>query len=834
MNIRLLDRMETDMKNQLKRPIIGNAVFCAVAALVVLAIQLTQPAFAQNRGRVLEAVADKGSYLELTTNDGLYQIKPYSDKIIETTFIPKGQSFISGSHAVVFSPAMIKTSISNTDVAVDYAVGSGVGSSLTGMVVHITKSPFQISYAYKGNQLISEKNGYSKQDTSEVLDFNLDATEALYGAGARALGMNRRGNRLPLNNKAHYGYEDRSNQMNFSIPLIFSSKRYGIHFDNAPIGYLDLDSKKDNVLTYETISGRKTYQVIAGDNWDDIIGSYTSLTGKQPLPPRWAFGNFASRFGYHSEAEARKIVDQFSVEKIPLDTIIFDLYWFGKDIKGTMGNLEFDRDNFPHPQAMIADFAKKGIKTILITEPFILTSSSKWDEAVEKKILATDKNGAPFVYDFYFGHTGLIDIFDPKAKDWFWSIYKNLKKDGVAGWWGDLGEPEVHPSDLQHKTGSADQLHNIYGHDWARLIAEGYQKEFPEERPFILMRSGYSGSQRFGMIPWSGDVNRTWGGLQSQPEIALQMGMQGLAYMHSDLGGFAGANLDDELYTRWLQYGVFQPIFRPHAQEEVAAEPVLRSTSAKALAKAAIELRYRMLPYNYTLAFENNQRGLPLMRPMLYEEPDNPEMRGVSDRYLWGHDFFVSPVLKAAVKEQTIRFPATNHWFDFYTDQKYVAGSTGSVAIVPEHIPVFVRAGAFIPMAKLVQTTRDYSTKELDLHYYYDSSVPHSRGQLYDDDGLTSAAFEKGRYQLLQFSGDTAVDNNHQKITVQLKTETGFNYQPVDRKIELIMHNIAAAPNWVKVKNRPSPFKWNLVKKQLSVLVNIPARTEQTAVVQIN
>jgi oligosaccharide 4-alpha-D-glucosyltransferase len=268
--------------------------------------------------------------------------------------------------------------------------------------------------------------------------------------------------------------------------------------------------------------------VIAGDSWADLVGAYTDLTGKQPLIPRWALGNFASRFGYHSAKEARSIVDQFAADQIPLDAIIFDLYWFGKDIKGTLGNLEFDPDNFPEPEKMIRDFSDQGIKTILITEPFILTSSKTWNEAVQQKILATDKNGEPYTYDFYFGHTGLIDIFDPVARTWFWNEYKKYIQMGVAGWWGDLGEPEVHPSDLLHKTGSADQVHNIYGHNWAKLIADGYKKDFPGQRPFILMRSGYSGSQRFGMIPWSGDVNRTWGGLQSQPEIALQMGMQGI------------------------------------------------------------------------------------------------------------------------------------------------------------------------------------------------------------------------------------------------------------------------------------------------------------------
>ena len=138
--------------------------------------------------------------------------------------------------------------------------------------------------------------------------------------------------------------------------------------------------------------------------------------------------------------------------------------------------------------------------------------------------------------------------------------------------WGDLGEPEVFPSKVITAGGKADEVHNIYGHNWAKLLADGYKKDFPTQRPFILMRAGYSGSQRFGMVPWSGDVSRSWGGLQSQMEIALQMGMQGLGYMHSDLGGFAGDYFDNELYLRWLQYGVFNPIFRPHAQEEVASE----------------------------------------------------------------------------------------------------------------------------------------------------------------------------------------------------------------------------------------------------------------------
>ena len=240
---------------------------------------------------------------------------------------------------------------------------------------------------YKGKPLIAEGEGYIKTDSTEILDFTLDKDEVIYGAGSRAVGMNRRGKRLQLYNRAHYGYENYSELMNYTMPLVLSSKVYAVHFDNAPIGFLDIDSKKDNTLQYETISGRKTYQVIAGEDWKDMMDAYTNLTGKQPLPPRWAFGNFASRFGYHSQEETATTVDRFKKDSIPLDAVILDIYWFGKDIKGHMGNLEFLTDSFPNPKQMINDFKSKGVKTVLITEPFILSTSKKWEEAVKEGVL---------------------------------------------------------------------------------------------------------------------------------------------------------------------------------------------------------------------------------------------------------------------------------------------------------------------------------------------------------------------------------------------------------------------------------------------------------------
>lgn len=778
-----------------------------------LLLFFTTIGFAQNTKREYFSHSWNGYELELSTTDGTYFIQFYNAKIAETSFVPKGEKFNSQSHAVVLKtknhPFQIQENANFIEMKTDE------------LSIKIIKSPFQITYSHQNKILLSEKLGYFKRkheplekvkgnivyDSTEVIQFNINATEKLYGGGARVLGMNRRGNRLALYNRADYGYETRSELMNFTLPIVISSQKYMVHFDNAPIGYLDLDSKKENVLEYETISGRKTYQVIVGNSWENLIANYTELTGRQPLPPRWALGNFSSRFGYHSEAEARRTIQKFKEENIPVDAIILDLYWFGKEVQGTMGNLEVYRDSFPTFEKMVDDFNKMGIKTITITEPFILTTSKKWQEAVDKKILATDSIGNPFTYDFYFGNTGIIDIFKIDGKKWFWNIYQELANKGVGGVWGDLGEPEVFPAAAQTFGGSADEVHNIYGHNWAKLVFEGYKNNFPTQRPFILMRSGYSGSQRYGMIPWSGDVNRTWGGLSGQVEISLQMGMQGLAYMHSDLGGFAGANLDDELYVRWLQYGVFNPIFRPHAQSDVASEPVFRSDNAKSLAKQAIEMRYKLLQYNYNLAYQNSKTGIPLMRPLFFEEPENETLLTKSDGYLWGNDFLVYPILEAGQKTKEVYFPKGSTWINFYSGTTYEGGTTRQIPTERSHIPTFVRKGSIVPLVGRIKNTEAFTKDKLEYHFYFDEKIAEEKVfSFYFDDGKTPVNDDKENFYFMHFE----VEKEGKWLEIDVEKETSENYtENKEESVTLIVKNIQKKPRKIKFKNAKGSMQYN-------------------------
>jgi len=704
----------------------------------------------------------------------------------------------------------------------------------------ITKAPFHIAfYKVDGKEkqlLLTEERGYfsgtalenEKQHIVQGFRFKLSDQEKLLGGGERVLGMDRRGHRMPLYNRAHYGYETQSNQMNFSIPAVLSSNKYILLFDNSAKGWMDLGKSEQNIMQFEAVSGRMAYLVFAGDNYPELIKNYVEVTGKQPMPPRWALGNYASRFGYRSEQEVRDTVNKFIELDFPLDALILDLYWFGKDIKGHMGNLDWDKEKFPTPTKMIEDIKAQGVNTVLITEPFVLSTSKKWADAETNQALAKDADGKPKRFDFYFGNTGLVDVFNSKGQNWFNDIYKGLYQQGVAGWWGDLGEPEVHPSDTLHTLAddsvvNGDAIHNVYGHQWAKMVYENQLALAPNKRPFILMRSGFAGSQRYGMIPWTGDVSRTWGGLKPQVELSLQMGLLGMAYTHSDLGGFAGGEIfNKEMYIRWLQYGVFQPIYRPHAQDNIAPEVVFHDKETQDILRNFIKLRYQLLPYNYTLAYQNSTTGMPLMRPLFFEqEPEqvfkDEQSLNLMDNttsYFWGDAFLVTPVVDAGVKSVSVPLPK-GVWFDYFTGERHQGNQTVAIATSLETLPVLVRAGSFIPMVDAIQSTKDYDNSKLTLHYYADESIKSSVGEMYEDDGEMFQANTQGFFELLSFKAKQLSD----KLAIHLsRNDNHYVGMPQTRQMTLVIHNWQSKPTNVMISNTTANnVSWNKQAQTLTV-----------------
>jgi oligosaccharide 4-alpha-D-glucosyltransferase len=764
--------------------------------------------------------------LQIQTDKGQLSLTFYQSDVVEAFYQPDGVKQLP-SFSISQQPAAVNLRLSEATDSLTVASA--------GLTVKINKAPLQLSY-YRGDTLLlAEEQGYVKQNEQHGFRFALSDNEKLLGGGQRVLGMDRRGHKFPLYNKAHYGYSTQSSQMYFSLPAVMSSNKYLLLFDNSAKGEADLGHTEPDIMQFSAEGGRSSYVVVAGDSYPALIDNYTALTGRQPLPARWTLGNYASRFGYRNEAEARAVVQKFRQLKLPLDALVLDLYWFGPDIQGHMGNLAWDTNAFSQPEKMLADLTADGINTILVTEPFVLTSSKRWQEAVAAGAMAPGLDGKPKTFDFYFGNTGLVDVFNPKAQDWFWQIYKDLAKQGVAGVWGDLGEPEVHPDDTVHAIGMANEVHNAYGHQWADMVYSGMRRDFPLQRPFIMMRAGAPGSQRFGMVPWTGDVERSWGGLKPQVELALSMGLFGFGYIHSDLGGFAGGEqFDKELYIRWLQYGVFQPVYRPHAQEHIAPEMVFHDSDTIETLRPWLNLRYQLLPYNYTLAYQNSQSGIPLMRPLFFykdsfADETNHALMDEKNSYFWGDAFLVAPVTEPGVTSWPVQLPG-GVWFDYFNGQRYEGSSKVDVPVSINTIPVLVKAGSFVPMAELVQSTRDYSSKKLTLHYYADQSVACAKGEMYEDDGKTPDAIAKGEFELLNFY--YLQDDDTQKF--ELRRSGDYAGKPDSRELTLVVHNQSATPKHISVDGRyvqlvPQPARFNRMQnvawydkatKQLKVKIN--------------
>ncbi len=699
-----------------------------------------------------------------------------------------------------YSPNIIKLKFTPKD----YAVFENITHAVNAAVIDANTIPVTIKedallIGNMGNVII--KSTFFKEGFNGF-NIQLHTNEKIYGGGERALPLNRRGYKFNLYNNPWYGYSNGADNLNFSVPFFTSSNGYAVFFDNASKGYADIGKTNSNNFEVGFVSGELNMFVIFGKNYKEILASYFKLTGTQPLPPKWAMGNLMSRFGYTSEQQLTQIASKMKEEKIPYNAVIFDLFWFGDSIKGTLGNLDWiNKTKWPDPKKMLVGFKKNNIQPILIAEPFILKGTKNYNNA--KKYFAVDEAGKPFnLTDFYFGQGGLLDIFRKDAGNWIWNNhYKKQIANGVNAWWTDLGEPEKHPNSIRHnlkdegvdRLMTADEVHNIYGHYWNKMLFENYAKEFPDQRLFHLNRSGFAGSQRYSIFPWSGDVSRSWSGLQAQLPVMLGMSMSGIPYIHADAGGFAGGEGDAELYTRWLQFAAFTPIFRPHGtalyEVEKAAfsfpsEPALMEEPYKSYARQTVNLRYSLLPYNYNLTYRQTKNAEPLVAPLYYHYPTDTTVANVEDEFMWGENILVAPVLQKGMMQRKIILPAGN-WYQFNGDNIVYKDSVVE-ALSIQSIPVFIKSGSFIPSLQSLSSkgfNQSLQLNKLKIDYYFDNKP--SAYTLYDDDGNNKNAIAKGEYELISFAAIPAAE----KLTITVKSNNGnYSGKPVVRKLLMVIN----------------------------------------------
>jgi oligosaccharide 4-alpha-D-glucosyltransferase len=747
----------------------------------------------------------------IKTDQGFLSLQPWAEGIIrlefnvDSMFTLPSDAVILSQHAENFSTTVL---------------ANGLQLNHGNQEIAITFRPLNVSLVNKtNNQPLNIKPlANITPSTERGFAINLIADEKITGGGARAINLNRRGHRLYLNNEPHWGYGFGEETLNYSLPVFVSSKGYLVFYDAPQRAWADIGKTHEEVFALTSLTKQNSCFIITGNSYPELLKQYTNLTGTQPLPPRWALGNLQSRFGYRSQRETIEKTDSILSAGYPLDAMIIDLYWFGKGVGDfRMGNLTWEPENWPSPREMVNNLKSKGVKTILITEPYILQSSTNWKQTDSLGILGKDSLGNSFVIkDFWFGPGATIDVFNPHGAQWFWNHYKRLKDYGIAGWWGDLGEPERHPSGIYYDAGTSDEVHNIYGHFWSKLLYDGYSREYPHERVFFLNRAGYAGSQRYGIFPWSGDVSRSWSGFRAQLPIMLGMSLNGIPYMHSDLGGFAAGTKDEELYRRWLQFGTFNPIFRPHG-ESIPSEPIYFNDTTQRIVKEFIKLRYRLMPYNYTLAYQQTTQGLPLARPLIWYHPENEALFDVADTYYWGENFLVSPVLEQGAKSKSIPLP-NGVWFDFFTNQKIVGGKTIDYAVNDETIPVFVKAGSIIPLTPEFFSTDNYPVDTLQVICFADKSVAQSSYSLYEDDGVNARALEEKQYRITQFG----LSHHGNSITITINSNGKYETMKPVRILALTVKNMVHKPGKIKVGNKTlkkSQFRYSSGNSELNLWI---------------
>jgi oligosaccharide 4-alpha-D-glucosyltransferase len=713
----------------------------------------------------------------IKTGQGNLIISPFAENIIRVSL--SETTHVINTDAVFLKPQSIKCQTEEDSLSTILRTDS--------LIVSFNKTTLEIIFCDNKNRLITTSKGFFSDSIYSGFRFSLTQKEMIFGGGEGAIPINRRGYRLHLDNEPHWGYSWGEENLNFTVPHFISSSNYSIFYDNGAVGYADIGKSDSTVLEIASKSKVKSFFFIYNSNQSALQKSFAKLTGTQPMPPRWAMGNLMSRFGYQTEKEAREKLDSMLAAGYPVDGIILDLYWFGLGpVNWMMGDLDWYAPNWPTPVKMISDFKAKGVQTLLVTEPYILETSRNFGEADQKGFFATNLAGKTnIVEDFWFGRAGLIDLFKPEACEWYWHFYKKQIDFGIAGWWGDLGEPEKFHDDLVFVAGNGPEVKNLYGHYWSKMLADKYEQYYPEKRLFHLNRAGFAGSQRYSSFPWSGDVSRTWGGFRAQLPNLLSMSLSNVPYAHSDLGGFCAEPKNEELYLRWLQFGVFNPVFRPHS-EKVPSEPIYYSDSIQKLVKPFFELRYKLLPYNYTLAWRQEQFGEPLAAPLIMKANLPKTLWGIYDEYFWGDAFLVAPVLEAGQKEKSVFLP-NGVWFDFFTGERFMGNGYIKRKINLETFPVFVKAGSFIPLVRPMVNTAAYDPSVLEVHFWYDHSVKESDYTLYDDDGKTKGSFKKGKYELINFTFNNQTD----KMVFSLENRGGeFDGRPSVRKVKMIFHNL--------------------------------------------
>lgn len=664
-----------------------------------------------------------------------------------------------------------------------------------GIAAEVTLNPLRVRFTDGVRTILesADTDMYSVDEGQLTVRFALKEDEAVYGLGQ---GTYHRLNMVGLERRMWNQYDANRFSGNGGIPFMINTGGYAVLLNSAwasrffigeaepcdgnervvkpaaPWGVHEPGPERDpRRFAIRTEGGEMDLFIIAGAGPEDWIRGYYDLTGYPPMLPKWAFGLMQCKNRYKNQKQLLEVAREYRRRDLPVDVLIIDWNWFKY-----FGFLNWVSEDWPDPVGMFRELRAMGIRVLAAIHPYMHEDSPHFEKFKDASALIEwDPEDSPYWPPFGIHHA--MDFSSPEGRKLLFEAVKPLLEQGLAGFWTDMGELEVHPegSTPMH-LGSREEYHNLYTNFWTQALYEG-QREKYNRRAFSLPRTSYAGTQRYSCAMWTGDVDCDFDVFRDQVLIGQQLAVSGQPFTCTDIGGFISMPYyDPELYVRWFQWGVFCPVFRTHGTRP-DNEPWVYGQKNLSILKEHIELRYRLMPLIYSAAYETHAKGLPMVMPMALAFPED----GRADQWLYQftfcRDLLVSPVVGRGEEEKETYLPRGD-WYDFYTGERIAGGRTVRRPAPQGLIPVYARAGSIVPLAAPAISTDRIDAAYLELRVY-----PGRDAQcvVYEDDGETYD-YERGASMTTRYRWDEA-----SRTLTAHPSEGAYHASPESRRVRAVL-----------------------------------------------
>ncbi|AUP78507.1 glycoside hydrolase family 31 protein [Flavivirga eckloniae] len=734
-----------------------TVLFLLLQIMGVLTVyaQWSNEAIKPQRILKVEKEADK---LHMTCDEGYMDLTFHSDKIIHFSFYPEYTNLATQNWGIKSSKGLVDTELdlwwehykfSSPSVEIKF-------NALTSKFKYFDK---------KGNLFLETDEVMMKPTTVQgektyhtAASFIAPPDEHYYGLGQHQSGwMDHKGKTVPM----WHDYKAKDGEI-ISVPFMLTNKNYAIIYPNPSRS--EVICGVDGKTTWSSEIGEAvSYYVIYGETIEDIYKSYGDLCGYTPLPPKKALGYIQCKQKYNTQEEVLTIAKTHKEKGYPIDYMVVD--WFHWD---QLGDLDMNKERWPNPKAMNEELKSMDINCMISCWPRFVSESKNFDILNKNGWLMKQKNGASMNSTAWDLRGGLIDVTNPKASEWYWNtIRNNYVSKGFDSFWLDESEPDIVPHNFYLSQGLGARIYNIYPYLHAKGMYEGHRRDL-DDRVFVLTRSSWLGANQFGTTFWSSDIHPEWDVLERQIACGANFCASGMPYWSSDIGGWQGFEKErkaptaslllksdkgpedmyvdyPEMYVRWFQYGTFCPTFRAHGTRS-ENEVWSYGKEAEDILSDYIELRYNLMPYIYSNAWNVTKTNMPFMRGLFINYMDDEKAADIKDEYLFGSSILVAPISKPGTEKRSVYLPKNDSWYDLWTNKEYEGGKTITAKAPISKIPLYIKAGTILPIANNLKHANQ-KTDTLSIFIYEGAD---GKFELYEDEN-TNYNYENGAFSTIGF-----------------------------------------------------------------------------------